>query len=82
MNRKACQIKVETMIHDLVKDELHRSNSFHLTFSFSSLPERGITPVRPSSYVEAMDFIDGRRRFHSSYQAATQQESQLTNFYM
>lgn len=77
--QRACQIKVETMIHDLVKDERHRSNSFHLTFS--TLSKIGIAPVRPCSYVEAMDYIDGRRRLHSSHEAAVQQESALTQYY-
>lgn len=76
---KACQIKVETAIHDLVKDEKHKSNSFHLTFGSDS--SISCSKVKPITYCESIDYIEGERRLNSSLQEAIRQNSTLTDKY-
>ena len=53
------QIRVETVVHDLVKNSVFPSNIFH--FSFQS-PKVAVRQIVPSTYREAIDFLDGRRR--------------------
>jgi len=53
------QLRVETLVHDLLAGSVFPSNVFHFTFRCDSRPVRR---VLPHTYREAVDFVDGRRR--------------------
>jgi len=53
------QLRVETLVHDLVHSQLYPSNIFHFTFCTTKVPLR---KVRPYTYREAIDFLDGKRK--------------------
>lgn len=52
-------MKVSTHISDLITGAQFVSNTFHFTFCEEKIP---IRCVEPSTYVEAMQWIDGKRR--------------------
>lgn len=53
------QIRVETLVHDLIAGQVFPSNVFHFSFQCDKVPVR---KVIPNTYREAVDFLDGRRR--------------------
>lgn len=73
-------MKVETHIHDLVSDVQHKSNTFHFTFATNS--EESVPNVKPMSYCEAIDYVDGKRRLHNSLEAARKLGTTLENHYI
>mmetsp|Transcript_3924 Transcript_3924/g.9901 ORF Transcript_3924/g.9901 Transcript_3924/m.9901 type:complete len:386 (+) Transcript_3924:87-1244(+) len=69
----ACQMKVACLVTHFGQNKQYLSNTFHFTFT-SSLNGQGQgaagtgngcqgVHVRPESYEEAMEWVDGRRRF-------------------
>jgi len=55
----AFQLRVETLVHDLLAGTVFPSNVFAFTFRCDSRPVRR---VLPNTYREAVDWVDGRRR--------------------
>jgi acyl-coenzyme A thioesterase 9 len=80
---RAFQVLVTSEITDLKTGEIDTSNTFHLTFGISQFGKdrSSIPKVVPQSYSEAMDFLDGKRRFEHSKSVAFISKSALYEFY-
>ena len=72
-------MKVETLVHDLVNDTKHTSNSFYFTFATDC--DEKLPIIKPVTYCDAMDYIDGQRRLENSLQAAKNQGTTLEHHY-
>ena len=84
MKRKSCQIRVSTTIQDIVKRIEHTSNTFEFTFAFDPIDgnEEFVLPeVRPTSYIESMHYITGKRKFDSSKISAEINQTLLTPYF-
>lgn len=75
---RAFQVLVTSEITNLQTGEVDTSNFFHLTFA----TEGPFPPqILPETYLEAMDYLDGKRRFEHSKEAALISKSTLYEFY-
>ena len=72
-------MKVETLIHDLASDVTHKSNTFHFTFATNS--DEPVPNVKPMSYCESIDYVDGKRRLRNSMEAANKLGTTLGKHY-
>ncbi|KNC87375.1 hypothetical protein SARC_00516 [Sphaeroforma arctica JP610] len=77
ISKKAMQVKVKTYIHNLNTLERYTSNEFRFTFA-SEVP---LPTVIPSTFVEGMNFLDGRRSHRRCKQLAKEQKSALQDNY-
>ena len=88
----AIQTRVRADVVHPATRERHTTNVFHFTFTASSGttgggsgsgdggPARPRT-VRPQSYAEAMEYLDGRRRLRHGGELAAQHGSQLARYF-
>ena len=75
---RAFQVKVSSEITNLRTGETDTTNIFHFTYATQSC---SVPEVVPESYQEAMDYLDGKRRFENCKELALRSRSELFIFY-
>jgi acyl-coenzyme A thioesterase 9 len=82
--RGAFQVLVSSEITDLANGAIDTSNVFHLTFGVNrpeNITNWKLEKIIPETYQEAMEYLDGKRRYEHSKNNAFTSKSALFEYY-